>query len=419
MRKLAPRTQHILEKIGMTCAIVFFVWAGVHSTPARVRIGYGQTDLAVFVTAGSTMTSKIHLDPPQIYDTQAFKQAVKKIRIFRGGTKFFYPPQAAVLFTPLSLISLPQLTNLWLWLNGLVFVVTYYGVIWLGVRDRLQKIQYSLLLTMLAYAGPVMGLFKTGQINTMIWLLLVGGCLALAYRRQYLSGMALALATAIKIFPVLFVAYFVIKKQWGAVVAFCATSVGLWLTTIPFFGVDGLYRFWQYPFSLLLEGRLNYIYKSVSLYGSFRMLVRSGIFAWTEIPKKVMITNAETVFTALTVGALLGVGYILWKRRKAMDQKTILYEYTLIVCFFLLFSKSIHAQYLFWLLPLLLLWISNIKQHWLFGAGCALLLSTQFYNHFLILHQAALHRMHTLGVVALCTITVLQLIRLRKDDTLK
>jgi hypothetical protein len=280
-------------------------------------------------------------------------------------------------------------------------------VIRFGVRDRLQKIPYSLLLAALGYAAPVMGLFKTGQINTAIWLLMIGGCFSLAYRKQYVAGTMLAVATAVKVFPVIFFPYLLVKKQWEAAGAFMVTTALLWLSTIPFFGVGGVYRFWQYPFSLLMQGKLNFIHESISLYGTFRNVIRDGMFQWTEIPKKILISNVEHALTVLTVAALCGVGYLLWKHRTELQSRATIYEYTLIICVFLLFSKSIHPQYLFWLLPVLLLWISNFKKRWLVAIGIALILFTQFYNHFFLLHQVLLFRMHTIGVIGIAVAAVM------------
>lgn len=410
-----------LEFCAMILAVTFFVWQGVHSNKDRERVGYGKTDFGVFVATGATILHSSGLKPSHIYTKTLFKPVVQRIRHVHGGTQFLYPPQAAVLFAPFAVLPFTTAASLFLWLNAFVFIVTYYTVIRWGIGDRVQRIRYSALLVILAWSEPLSKVFKSGQLNVIVGALLVGGCIAIAYKRQYISGVALAIATAIKVFPVLFVPYLIIKKQWSALGAYVATSLALWLATLPFFGVDGLYRFWQYPFSWLMNGRLNYIGKSISLYGTFRNMQYDFIDA-LQVSKHSLIVYGGYIFTVLTLCALVGLWYILWKRRTNTEPKGLLIEYTLIICFFLLFSKYIHTQYLVWLVPAILYCLAEPWKHTherrMIGVGILVLFFTQFYTVLAPLHTILQHRLHTVGVIVLTIGFVVHLVRLSKHHTL-
>jgi len=64
-----------------------------------------------------------------------------------------------------------------------------------------------------------------GQINTVIFLLLTFFIYYYKNNRQYLSGIALATALSLKIFPILLIPYLVINKRWKILISMLLTLI--------------------------------------------------------------------------------------------------------------------------------------------------------------------------------------------------
>ncbi|GAA2395312.1 glycosyltransferase 87 family protein [Dactylosporangium salmoneum] len=133
---------------------------------------------------------------------------------------FTYPPFAALLFAPLALLPLPAAA-------ALLTAASVAGTAAL-LRVRLRRVRPVLTaLVVLAAVEPWRDTLSFGQVN-LVLLTLVGLDL-LVLRNGALAG----LATAVKLTPVLFIAYLVIARRYreaavAAGVAAAATGLA-WL----------------------------------------------------------------------------------------------------------------------------------------------------------------------------------------------
>ncbi len=341
--------------------ICFIFYLGVLRTPTRDTVAYGKTDLAVFYVAGATITGTIDLEPAQLYKRKPIKAAIKEIRPQSGGTWFLYPPASALFFAPFSLVDFKTAASVWQFVDAVLFLTTLYLVIRFLVGDReLLRYRYSLLILALTFAGPVGGLMQTGQINGVIWLLMIGGSILVVKKHPWLAGIAFGVATSIKVFPILFLPYLILKRQWKAAASFIATGLALLAAAVPFFGTGIYQNFLKTTFLPLAKGSIGTLYKSVSLYGSFRKSIEQDLFAGLEVTKKQLIDGADPYFTALAVLGLLITALVLWRRRKTTGVANALIDYTIIISFFLVFSKNVHSQYAFWLIPFIV-WALSLQ----------------------------------------------------------
>ncbi|PIW36795.1 MAG: hypothetical protein COW24_03465 [Candidatus Kerfeldbacteria bacterium CG15_BIG_FIL_POST_REV_8_21_14_020_45_12] len=387
LRDLEFKHRNVLRTalfFAVICGFVFY--NAVLTTPQRKASAYGKTDLAVFYVAGSSVIGTIDLEPPELYERAPIKEAIKSVRPQLGGTWFLYPPQAALFFAPFGLAKLGIVNSVWLFLNCILFLVSFYLAINFLIGDRqLLRYRYSLIIMALTAAGPVNGLIQTGQINGVIWLLMLGGITLILLKHPYLAGTAFGIATSIKVFPILFFPYLLLKKKWKAAAAFFFSCVVFLVASLPVFGMDTYFRFIKKTFIPLAQGSIGTLYKSASLYGSFRKAIEQNVFSGIDISKKSLINNADPYFTALALVMLLIVSVLLWKRRNLHRGQDLLIDYSLIISFFLVFSKNVHSQYAFWILPII---IWAITQTWHRGSrrlivlGSILLALTQ-YTRFL------------------------------------
>jgi alpha-1,2-mannosyltransferase len=170
---------------------VLALWPGAHTL---------MIDLQVYVAGGAHL-----LAGQPLYD---------------GGVlldlPFVYPPVAAVLFAPLTVVPLPVLKIAWTALN-LVLVV-------LVVRrcaPALPPPAVALLTAAALWLDPVRTTFYLGQINVV---LLASVLLDLTGKRR---GYALGVAAAVKLTPLLFVAYLLVERDFRAAGRATATFAAL------------------------------------------------------------------------------------------------------------------------------------------------------------------------------------------------
>jgi alpha-1,2-mannosyltransferase len=184
---------------------------------------------------------------------------------------FTYPPFAALVMAPMAVlptmaagwvntvVSLAALTLVLIWL--LVPIADRQGwprwftvalalpLAWATepVRETLGFGQVNLLLAVLVYAD-VVALSKRSAIATGTVapppaqagdrgpVLLAG--LRRLWATGVLAGAGVGLAAAIKVTPALFIGYFVVTRQWRAVVVSAGTAVGATLLTFVVMGSD-------------------------------------------------------------------------------------------------------------------------------------------------------------------------------------
>lgn len=131
------------------------------------------------------------------------------------GLPFTYPPIAAVLFVPLALMPA--------WLANLALSLSTVLCVWLvqhlvvreslGRRAGLAPLVSLALLVGLAL-GPVRETIGYGQVNAVLMMLVAVGLIAGRGRKW--RGWLVGLAMAAKLTPAVFLAYFLIRRDWRA-----------------------------------------------------------------------------------------------------------------------------------------------------------------------------------------------------------
>jgi alpha-1,2-mannosyltransferase len=143
-------------------------------------------------------------------------------RLYQGGVlldlPFVYPPFAAVLFAPLALLPLDVLKALW---TAAGIALLAYVVHRCAPRAGLPA---AVLLAVVATAlDPVRTTLYLGQINIVLLALVVGDLLGRSDSRW--RGIGVGVAAAVKLTPLLFVAYLLATRRWRAAGTALATFV--------------------------------------------------------------------------------------------------------------------------------------------------------------------------------------------------
>lgn len=188
---------------------------------------------------------------------------------------FTYPPIAAALFAPLAVVPY-WAANLLLAAAtvGSIVLVQHLMVRETGVGGRtttLVAIAVALVL------GPVIETVGYGQINALLMAMVVIDLFA--GRGKPWRGWLVGLAMAIKLTPAVFLAYFLVRRDWRAL-AGAAASAALW-TGLGFVVAPGASA--QYWTSTIFDpsriGGLAYV-SNQSINGALARLFEAGGLPW-------------------------------------------------------------------------------------------------------------------------------------------
>ena len=168
-----------------------------------------------------------------IYTLETHDSVSASIGIRQVG-RYLYPPTLALLIQPFLLVS-PYVASLfWFFVNvGLLLIGV--GVLLRQSNLRDHRMRAALLLLPVLFT-PVLMTIYLGQVNILIFILIVLVWLAFVGGRRYTSGAVLALAVWIKLWPIILIAYFVWKREWKVV---SGAMVGLLLIGALTFALAG------------------------------------------------------------------------------------------------------------------------------------------------------------------------------------
>ncbi len=135
-------------------------------------------------------------------------------------------PPSAWPVLPLTFFSALTAKRIWIVLNvGMLAACAE-----LLHRSTLLRRRFVWLMCLLAIV-PLRNSFLFGQMHLLVVLLMVMAWFFYQRKRDVACGVCIALASALKVYPLLFVGYFVLKRRWNAAVAtLVVTAVVLCLT---------------------------------------------------------------------------------------------------------------------------------------------------------------------------------------------
>jgi alpha-1,2-mannosyltransferase len=196
------------------------------------------TDASVYVAGGRAIVGHLAL-----YD----------VRTPGSGLPFTYPPFAALLFTPLTLLPLRATQVAWTAASlALLYVVVRRCV------ERFAGLEWSgparWILVLCLACDPVRVTLAVGQINGFIAFLVLEDLTAPAAR---LRGARIGVAAAIKLTPLYLLGYLLATRRWRAALTSMVAFVAAGLLALVIDRGDSL-RYWSGVF--LDAGRVGRIH---------------------------------------------------------------------------------------------------------------------------------------------------------------
>jgi alpha-1,2-mannosyltransferase len=148
---------------------------------------------------------------------------------------FTYPPLAAIVFSPLALVSLQVASVLFTIITCLLLVVSIWivlsrlqvpvatrpgaGPLWL----RRGWLAAGLVAMSMMWLEPIQANFHFGQINVVLMTLVIADCVR--RRTPWPRGLLLGIAIALKLTPAVFLVYFALRRDIRAALTALAAFV--------------------------------------------------------------------------------------------------------------------------------------------------------------------------------------------------
>jgi glycosyl transferase family 87 len=178
------------------------------------------------------------------YTTAKHVLADDEIYFFRAGKyDFMYPPPCAFFLAGASLLGQGGLIFLLVIINSAAWFCSAKLSAVLATGHRGTTNMWLYLIPSLLVLVYIWSSYHLGQPNLVLLTLMLGAFVALWAKNEFVAGGLIAVAAAIKAFPVIAIIYLVYRRYWKAAASLVATLVFLLLILpVPFRGFE---RAWQ------------------------------------------------------------------------------------------------------------------------------------------------------------------------------
>jgi hypothetical protein len=351
--------------------LVFIITAVVFSALPFLR----------FLRGGTTFDYKLW------YQTGQHVLAAHEIYFFRSGKyDFMYPPPCAVFLAAASLLGQGGLILLLVMINSVAWFCSARLSAFLAGCENGARNVWLCLVPSLVVIVYIWSSYHLGQPNLVLLALMVGAFVALRAKREILAGGLIAVAAAIKAFPLLAIVYLLYRRYWTAAASLVATLLFLLLILpAPFRGYERAWRDlekWSAGMLKYSETSVgqrpmrSYTWKNQSLVGVSNRLLRHVDADAASAPHQPVYVNVVDLqfpvvnAIVITVAVLLGVGLIAVMPHCAMrTAESDAIEFALLLLLILMITPLSFGYFYSWLmLPL-----AVITQRVLAGKGSAIL----------------------------------------------
>ena len=332
------------------------------NAPTEIRSGTAVRVAAVLVAAAAAVVSHGQYGLRHgFFDLKIYREAMlwwadgnqlydfAKPDATQGQLEFTYPPFAAYLLRPLAWLTVGQS----IWIFKVVAVACLAVTVWWLIRpvaDRWRQPRwfvFTLAFVLASGLEPIREAFSFGQINFVLWALILLDLLVLAPRGSRFTGIGIGIATAIKLVPGVFILYLLVSRRWRAAAVASGTAAAATLLAAALAPAESRI-FWT---EKLLQGegvgQLEYTFNQSIM----------GVLARLADPAQ----PSQIVWLALALPIL---GYGLWRAGRAAMAGDEVAGLTLAGFAGSLASPVSWVHHLFWFVPALVVLVdAAVRPH--------------------------------------------------------
>jgi hypothetical protein len=247
---------------------------------------------------------------------------------------FFNPPFFALLFWPLTRLSLGGAYAAWAVINSaLLILLGYFATLHLS-RTKFQKVRWLLLIIGMFIFAPIIVTLLIGQVSILITFLFFLCWTLLKKNREFSSGLVLSLVLIKLQFILLPVFVFMVQRRYRVVGGILSGITLLFLLSIVLIGWQGLLNYLALLTSLSI-GELSGIYKT-DLQSQYTLQTSLMILFRTQTP------SAIRMLWIITDTVLILLTCVVWAVRPPLQSIEFDLQWILLILATLLTSPHTH-----------------------------------------------------------------------------
>ncbi|MBW8051162.1 MAG: DUF2029 domain-containing protein [Cytophagales bacterium] len=156
-----------------------------------------------------------------------------------------YPPIYASLWIPFANLGIGDNIFIYHWILQLALYLFFsFLLIYIAIIGKINKNLIFIIMILTLNYIPFFETLYGLQLETLILLLLALTILFSIKQNRLVPGCTLGIATMLKIYPLIFLIYFVIKKKWNVLISFIITIIVLMIVSILVVGFQEVYDFY-------------------------------------------------------------------------------------------------------------------------------------------------------------------------------
>jgi len=309
-----------------------------------------------------------------------------------GVSPYIYPPFFACAMVPFTVFSMEISSFFWYALTVLLFLLTllFSFLIFLKGKNIKKVAKEFPLLPKILFLTVVIILFLDNiamlQVNIIMVFSVLAGLYSFSRKRDILAGFFFAFAISIKIIPILFLIYFLLKREWKT-----SCFIVFWLIVLSFL-VPALFMgfgdaWWSLirwnekmmitstsfiPNDEMMCAMFNPENQSVTAF-LFRWLAKNDfltlhlkridhefytfILGWTlSLPKQYILYLSKFFIALIAIATYL----VSMRRTKTRQEAFLQYEYSLVLLACLIANPILRTQHFIFIIPPLLFMLCHV-----------------------------------------------------------
>jgi glycosyl transferase family 87 len=302
------------------------------------------------------------------YDTGQQVLAGDEIFFFRSGKyDFMYPLPCALFLGGASLLGQGGLIFLLVAINSVAwFYSAKLSAILATGKTRITNLWVYVVPSLLVIVY-IWSTYHLGQPNLVLLALILGAFVALRAERQITAGVLIAVAAAIKAFPVVAIVYLLYRRYWTAAASLVVALVFLLLILpAPFRGFERAWRDLEKWSAGMLKysdvgvaqrPKRSYTWKNQSLIGVSNRLLRpvdAGAASAQDQPVYVNFADLKfSAVNAIVIGIALALGMMfiaVMPQRGMRTGETDAIEFALLLLLMLMLTPLSFGYFFCWLM---------------------------------------------------------------------
>lgn len=229
------------------CLLAFFSFIVFFGTAAGFK--NANTDFPnYYVSAKMALRSNLN----EAYQTEKFNLEIKKLNPNAQGLFVMYPPATALIMLPLLNCSLLEAKKIWVVFSTFLFLLIFY------LTAHIFNINKWYSFFIIAGAGfNLANDLMLGQVYIFTVLITLIAIDAILKNKQFVPGILLGVIASIKLFPLLFIPVFLIKKKFKLATSLIVSFLLMNLLVFFLCGAEVFYSFFE-------AFKINYLQKKVA-----------------------------------------------------------------------------------------------------------------------------------------------------------